>query len=665
MFKNFKFISKNFALKLHRKPKLCNTINFTTEFYTNIILLQKDELKYLLQNKQFHLDPRFLNNAYKINKLYEDDEEIYGLIQEKLVECASKGGIKTKSIYFELFETFFENLKNNPDHPLSKQLLQTLEKQSHLFTEKDKEEIKSLLTKKKSEMKKSMKIDKNMDESDENISEEEMEKDQENSHKKQKQKNPELEDSIKIKKNQKINEISRNIVQEKTSEESGKIFLKNNIQGLHSTPINPKLKLKDENLNLFLEEGKNKITLKSKHFKSNVKIYGINDNSSESVMQSLEIVDKNFPTTIIFQKRPLHYTDIYNTAGMDMLTLDEDLNKLKSKKSSQYISLLERSEIINYCKNFLENKKSKFKINSVERLVYEEVDTFKTISFVQSLILKIKNNLNSNPFVKIIFSDLPHFEEIEFIIETMNHNNNSNLPRDFFKFMKLNFLFEKFLWLIEVCGYRCPTCDKGLKFEMAHLKNENLIVDYYLSSLMNIEHLKVKNISDKILKSIKLNDHKDNTIIAFVEENYFYPTLERVIKDINYVCEGKDLETIENIFTKKSENFEKISDEFNHNSGDWNKLIENFKGDKKEILNKIAIGLNVYNLEINEIEKTIKEFAHLKEEDKNHLKDLFLIYRERLNYVEEINLWNARKYDYKCYPNEILINKFLDSGKNI
>jgi hypothetical protein len=53
------------------------------------------------------------------------------------------------------------------------------------------------------------------------------------------------------------------------------------------------------------------------------------------------------------------------------------------------------------------------------------------------------------------------------------------------------------------------------------------------------------------------------------------------------------------------------------------------------------------------------EFTRMKNEYQTHIKDLYDLYKEKLNYVDEMNLWSKRKYDYKCYPNEILINKYL------
>ena len=77
----------------------------------------------------------------------------------------------------------------------------------------------------------------------------------------------------------------------------------------------------------------------------------------------------------------------------------------------------------------------------------------------------------------------------------------------------------------------------------------------------------------------------------------------------------------------------------------------------------MAVALSVYDFSGDAKDKSIKEFSNLKEEHKSHLKDLCKLYEERLNYVDEINLWTGKKYDYRCYPNEILINKFMNDNK--
>lgn len=39
------------------------------------------------------------------------------------------------------------------------------------------------------------------------------------------------------------------------------------------------------------------------------------------------------------------------------------------------------------------------------------------------------------------------------------------------------------------------------------------------------------------------------------------------------------------------------------------------------------------------------------------------MYKEKINYADDINLWGVKKYDYKCYPKQILINQYLDDNK--
>lgn len=55
----------------------------------------------------------------------------------------------------------------------------------------------------------------------------------------------------------------------------------------------------------------------------------------------------------------------------------------------------------------------------------------------------------------------------------------------------------------------------------------------------------------------------------------------------------------------------------------------------------------------------IHEIDSLKEEYKKIFNELYIMYKEKINYNEDISLWSMKKYDYKCYPKQILINKYL------
>lgn len=698
MLKNFKYLSQNFALKIHKRNKKCTTIDYTTEFYENLLLTQRSNLLKLYQNKNIFFPPEFCVNTYKINSIL-DDKRLEVLISDKLIQSVSEAGIKSDSCFYNLFETFYENLKNNPDHPLSKELTDTINKFSFLFSEDERKKLEKTI-KSGGTIEKKDKNEKPELENEEEMSEVEEEYDEdedlvEKMRKKHIEENKEPDPLV-------------------TPELNGKKFME------HFA----KLRLRDDHVKIYLDTGNKKVTIKSKYFKSKIKILGINDNESEKILQAFNYVDKNRPNTILIHKRPVHFEKKFieedsayeeyipksektknkssnkNWGVKNIKILEEDaisisqgklienktdsLEKIENCNKSYYTSLLEREQIMKYCKEILA-KNPDFKINSIERIVYEEKDSIKTMSYLQSLILKSNYALNFNPQIKIILTDIPLYYEIENIMKNIFYKIN---PKDFFSYMKFSLLFERYLWLIENCGDRCPACDKDVKFDSIYNELSEM-VDDYLIAFNGIEHIKIKNISSKIIKSLQFGDFKGNNILAFVEEKYFYQVIERVVKDINEICEGKDWDTIEKIFVGKEKNKsgeEKNKLEFDYPLGDFEKLFNNFKNNnvieqlenpinnenseevfklKNEFMNKLAICLNIYqnhkifNKKTNNL---LPELNFLKEDMYSTIIELFKVYNENLNFMDEINLWSNRKYDYKCYPNEILINKYLDKN---
>lgn len=579
MINNIKIISRKFALKTGKMARKCTTIKFTKEFYENLISLQEQNILKLFNKKNLHINPEFCINTFKINNILKN-KDIELLLSDKLADTLTIRGVKSDSDFLKLFSTFYDNIKSNPDHPITKELLKVLERNKFLFDNEERKNIEKML------------------------------------------KNEEKED-----KHMQISD---------TPEKNGNEFIQ------HFA----KIKLKDDITKLYLDTGNKKATFKSKHFLSKIKVIGLDDNKSEKILHAFNYVDKNRPNTLILQKRPIHFepTTLY---GID--EVDESI--------PHYKSLLEREDIMTYCKDYLK-KKPQFKVNEVERLVYEEVDSNKTISYMQSLIMKSNFSLNNNPQIKIVLADIPLFKEIEFIYKNIFNKID---PRDLFMYMKMCFLFEKYLWLIENCQNECPSCNKDIKFEFAHLGLDVLLDDYILS-LFGIEHIRVKNIADKIIQSVKFGDFKGNNIVAFIEEKYFYYVIERLVKDFNMLAEGKPFDEVEKVFTSQDKNYK---NNFNFETGNFDNFIvkdESGIKNKNEFLNKFAIILNIFNkknlLEGNE---KLPEINLLNDDLLlTPLKDLCKAYYDKLNYSDEIRLWKGKKYDYKCYPNEILINKYIN-----
>jgi hypothetical protein len=413
----------------------------------------------------------------------------------------------------------------------------------------------------------------------------------------------------------------------------------------------------------------------------------MDDNKSENILEALEQVDKLKPNVLLLQKRPMYiqnknFIDLYTTLNTYQVPGSQDT-------SSIYKSLLLREDILYYYKEIL-SKRSEFKLNDVEKLVYQEKDTLKTLSYVNSLIMKCNYSLNTNPNLKIILTDIPIYMEIENLFKNILNKFN---PRDIFLYMKFNLLFERYLWLIENCSKSCPVCDTHLKLESLHQSLES-IVDEFLISFQGIEHPRIKNISQKIIDSLKIEDFKGNNIVSFVEEKYFYLVVERLVRDINSICDGKTFDEIEDEFRTrqvdeiqdrfifKSQGLENLaqfivkSKQFLNESDDIKSVLNKLTSSridldlpenlqiKNEFLNKLAICLNIYqDKKIMKDNFYIPELENLQEKFKAPLKELYEIYHRKLNFVDEINLWNSRKYDYKCFPNEILINKFIEKEK--
>jgi hypothetical protein len=139
---------KRFALKLKKKDVKCTTINYTVQFYENLIEIQSDDLLKILRLKNFPVDFNFCMNAIKINEIIKDPY-LEDLALSRLSGSIDRQGIKSESTFFQILEAFYENLKFNPKHPLSKELLESLNKNSFLFTAKERKRLHKLLTEEK------------------------------------------------------------------------------------------------------------------------------------------------------------------------------------------------------------------------------------------------------------------------------------------------------------------------------------------------------------------------------------------------------------------------------------------------------------------------------------------------------------------------------------
>jgi hypothetical protein len=310
-----------------------------------------------------------------------------------------------------------------------------------------------------------------------------------------------------------------------------------------------RFKLRNQSFEIAFSKSKEKVNIFAKSLNKKIVLYALEE-SNENVLKALDIVDKEKPNILIFQKRP-----VFNLL-----------------ESDSYISVFDKERLMAYYKEILLKDKSFF-INNVEKLVYQNVNNIKTISFVQSLMLKCYFSLNMNYDLRVIFSDVPKSQELRFIIEdVMTDKNASSL---FFSNFKLNYLFEKYLWFTDDMDKRCFECS-SMRHEYSHLNTEDLFEEYLLGLNNN---LKVKNISEKILNAAKFFTNEP-VILCFVGQSYLYAVLEQITQDL--IC-------LDNSTVILDSDYKKL---FDHKKTDLSDLYK--KTDKKEFLNKLAITNNIY-----------------------------------------------------------------------
>jgi hypothetical protein len=300
------------------------------------------------------------------------------------------------------------------------------------------------------------------------------------------------------------------------------------------------------NIVIKLNNTKEKVTIYSKKLNKKIVLCALSEHS-EHVLKAFEIVDKEKPNILIFQKRP-----IFN--------LDENKG---------YVGLFDKEGLMAYHREVLSNDKV-FQVNNVEKLVYQNINNIKTISYIQSLMLKCYYSLNLNYDLKVIFSDLPLAYELRNVMTDILTNKSTS--SFFFNIFKLDYLFEKYLWLIDDMEKKCYGCSSQ-RNEHPHLSPEKLIEAYVLSTSKNS---KVRNISEKIINAAKFYKNEP-VILAFVEEEFLYSVLEEITKSLIHL---------------NTNTSDKESNLFNHKKLElYDQYIPT---DKTEFLNKLAIANNIY-----------------------------------------------------------------------
>jgi hypothetical protein len=50
---------------------------------------------------------------------------------------------------------------------------------------------------------------------------------------------------------------------------------------------------------------------------------------------------------------------------------------------------------------------------------------------------------------------------------------------------------------------------------------------------------------------------------------------------------------------------------------------------------------------------------NISENERKLYDDLLVKYNHRLNFTDDVNLWLGSKFDYRCYPKQILIQPYI------
>jgi hypothetical protein len=184
------------------------------------------------------------------------------------------------------------------------------------------------------------------------------------------------------------------------------------------------------------------------------------------------------------------------------------------------------------------------------------------------MILKCYFGLNYNENIKLIFTDVPVTNEIDFIMNNILKDDKD--ANEFFFYFKLNLLLEKYLWLSEECKNRCSTCS-NYSSNQAHMSSDDLFREYIMSRNDNYV---TDSICDKIISAAN-NFKQEPVILTFVETDYFHQVIQGLCRQLD-----------------------KLKDTTNITNFDSDNKIYNFENEKD--LNKFGIALNLLGKTANE-----------------------------------------------------------------
>jgi hypothetical protein len=193
---------------------------------------------------------------------------------------------------------------------------------------------------------------------------------------------------------------------------------------------------------------------------------------------------------------------------------------------------------------------------------------------------------------------------------------------------------EKYIWLTKKCKKHCPSCT-GERMEHPHNNIEDVLnyQDLFIRE-------KYEFISDNISK-VLLSNLYEPYIYAFVDKKNLFILAQYLSLKLDSLNE----------YSPKQESFE-------YNYGNLQTSFDECQSlnkDSREVfVNKLALFSSLYvdSMKIPEMKNVEKEFPEFM---KLHNK-----YKEKLNFVDDLKVWKTRKFDAKCFPTHLMINKFLN-----
>lgn len=165
-----------------------------------------------------------------------------------------------------------------------------------------------------------------------------------------------------------------------------------------------------------------------------------------------------------------------------------------------------------------------------------------------------------------------------------------------------------------------------------------------IEEVLNYQDLFIKEkfefIADNIVK-VLLTNLDEPFIYAFVDKkNLFF--LAQIL--------SLKLDNLNN-YSSKEESFQY---KYGEVMTSYEENMKMNKDSKDVYLNKLALFSSLYvdSLKIPEMKAIEKDFPEFLR--------LYNRYKEKLNYVDDLKVWKTRKFDAKCFPTHLMINKFLD-----